>query len=127
MKLEVQQLMDKAKRSAKTAEKIFKDGELDFAGSRAYYAMFYAVLGLLITVDMGSSKHRGVIAMFDQEFIKKNVFPKEMSVMLHEAFDMRLTGDYRELLKISKEQAAEILNSADQFVKSIEEKLSSQS
>jgi uncharacterized protein (UPF0332 family) len=34
MNTEVQQLMEKAKRSLKTAEKIFKDGEVDFAGSR---------------------------------------------------------------------------------------------
>jgi len=94
--------------------------------NRAYYAMFYAVLALLITIDKGTSKHSGVIALFDQEFIKQNVFPKEMSAMLHHAFDTRLTGDYRELLQISKEQAAEILASATAFVKSIEDKLSKQ-
>jgi uncharacterized protein (UPF0332 family) len=39
MKPEIRELMDKAVRSLKTAEKILKDGEVDFAGSRAYYAM----------------------------------------------------------------------------------------
>jgi uncharacterized protein (UPF0332 family) len=68
--------------------------------------------------------NRAYYAMFDQEFVKPNILPKEMSAMLHHAFDMRLTGDYRELLEISKEQAAEILNSAIKFVKSIEEQLS---
>jgi hypothetical protein len=32
MKPEVRELMDKAVRSLKTAEKILKDGEVDFAG-----------------------------------------------------------------------------------------------
>jgi uncharacterized protein (UPF0332 family) len=40
MKPEVQELMDKAIRSLKTAGNILKDGEIDFAGSRAYYAMW---------------------------------------------------------------------------------------
>ena len=40
-------MMDKAKRSLKTAAKIFSDGEIDFAGSRAYYAMFYVAEALL--------------------------------------------------------------------------------
>jgi len=57
--------------------------------NRSYYAMFYAALALLITIDEGTSKHRGVIALFDKEFVNRNVFPKEMSKALHHAFDMR--------------------------------------
>jgi uncharacterized protein (UPF0332 family) len=37
MKPEVAELLDKARRSIKTAGKILKDKEVDFAGSRAYY------------------------------------------------------------------------------------------
>ena len=48
MKPEVSELLDKARRSIKTAERIFKDGEIDFAGSRAYYAMFYIAEALLL-------------------------------------------------------------------------------
>ena len=29
--------------------------------NRAYYAMFYTTLALLITIDKGSSKHQGVL------------------------------------------------------------------
>ena len=71
-----------------------------------------------------SDVNRAYYAMFDREFVKKNVFSKEMSTVLYHAFDIRLTGDYRELLEISKEQAAEILHSASKFVRSIEEQLS---
>jgi uncharacterized protein (UPF0332 family) len=124
----IQYRLEEAKEALQDAQLLYEqNGAPRSVVNRAYYAMFYAVLGLLITIDKGSSKHRGVIAMFDQEFIKQNIFPKEMSAMLHQAFDMRLTGDYRELLKISKEQAAEILNSAVKFVKSIEEQLSKSS
>ena len=38
--------------------------------NRSYYAMFYAVLALLTTLGKGSSKHSGVIALFDQYFVK---------------------------------------------------------
>lgn len=92
--------------------------------NRSYYAMFYAALALLISIEKGTSKHRGVIALFDAEFINRNEFPKEMSRALHHAFDMRQAGDYREMAKISREQAGEILNSAFAFVRSVEEKLS---
>lgn len=120
----IQYRLEEARESLRDAQMLYEqNGTSPSIVNRAHYAMFYAVLGLLITIDIGSSKHRVVIAMFDQEFVKKNIFPKKMSAMLHHAFDMRLTGDYRELLEISKEQAAEILNSATDFVKSIEEQL----
>lgn len=73
--------------------------------NRAYYAMFYAALALLITIDQGSSKHQGVLALFDRHFIKTNILPRDLGRMLHRAFEMRQVGDYRDLLVFSREQA----------------------
>jgi len=92
--------------------------------NRSYYAMFYAALALLITLGKGSSKHSGVIALFDQLFVKTGEFPKTMSKALHKAFDLRQIGDYRELIELNQEQAQEILCSADQFVDAVEAYLS---
>jgi uncharacterized protein (UPF0332 family) len=44
--------------------------------NRAYYAMFYAALALLISIDRGSSKHQGVIALFDENFVKQIISPR---------------------------------------------------
>ncbi len=91
--------------------------------NRAYYAMFYTTLALLITIDRGSSKHQGVIALFDENFIKQNILPKELGRILHRAFEMRQVGDYRDLMIITKEQAIDVFDSAIQFMKAVEEKL----
>lgn len=37
-----------------------KGGSSASVVNRAYYAMFYAVLALLITIEEGTSKHNGV-------------------------------------------------------------------
>lgn len=50
--------------------------------NRLYYAMFYAVLALLQEKEMGTSKHSGAIALFDREYVKTGLFPKEMSKAL---------------------------------------------
>ena len=110
------------------AEETLRDAHLllDKGGSsasivnRAYYAMFYAVLALLITIEKGTSKHSGVISSFDKHFVKTGIFPKELSKALHRAFDYRQMGDYRELLNIARDQAAETLHTAQQFVRDIE-------
>jgi uncharacterized protein (UPF0332 family) len=91
--------------------------------NRAYYSVFYAALALLVTVDSEPSKHAGVLAKFDELFIREGIFPKEMSRILHHAFDMRQTGDYQKSRVITMEQAVDVLSSAETFVKTIERKL----
>jgi uncharacterized protein (UPF0332 family) len=90
--------------------------------NRAYYAIFYATLALISTLkeDVDTSKHKGVIAVFNREFVKTGVFPKEMGKYLRQAFDARLEGDYREAPKINEQIARENLLAADEFVSSIE-------
>ena len=91
--------------------------------NRAYYAVFYAALALLVTADMEPSKHSGVLAKFDELFVRQGIFAKEMSRILHHAFDMRQAGDYQKSRVITKEKADEVLHSAEEFVSTIESKL----
>lgn len=51
-------------------------GFYDDAVSRAYYAMFYATSALLWIKGLGSSKHSGIIAMFNQYFVKEGLIEK---------------------------------------------------
>lgn len=89
------------------------------AVNRFYYAMFYAVLALLITRQLGTSKHSGAISLFDQEFVKPGIFDKEMSMWLHSAFELRLEADYAELVEISAETAYECAQQATIFLEKI--------
>jgi uncharacterized protein (UPF0332 family) len=92
--------------------------------NRAYYAVFYATLALLVTADVEPNKHSGVLAKFDELFVRRGIFPKEMSKIIHHAFDMRQAGDYQKSRVITEEQAVDVLSSAEDFVKAIETKLS---
>jgi uncharacterized protein (UPF0332 family) len=119
--------MKRAHESLRDATMLYKqNGSPAGVVNRAYYSMFYAALALLVTMGKETSKHRGVIAFFDEYFVKPGIFPKEMSKFLHNAFDMRQTGDYENEAELSQEQALQILESATHFVNSIEEKLSNQ-
>src|SRR3990167_7390081 len=63
--------------------------------NRLYYAMFYAVLALLVNEPYASSKHSGVISYFNRRFVKEGIFPEEMGLTLNRAFEMRQRGDYK--------------------------------
>jgi len=87
--------------------------------NRSYYAMFYAVLALLLVIDRGSSKHSGAISLFDVHFVKPGLFPKELSKALHRAFELRQEGDYEEMAEIDMEDGMEMIRSAGEFLAAV--------
>ncbi|HYH46720.1 MAG TPA: HEPN domain-containing protein [Thermoanaerobaculia bacterium] len=91
------------------------------AQNRAYYAMFYAVLALLATRQLGSSKHSGVLALFDREFVKPGLLPRELSRSLRLAFNRRQSWDYGEVAALDPEEIAATVADARSFVQAIEE------
>lgn len=94
--------------------------------NRLYYAMFYAVLALLQNKEMGTSKHSGAISIFDREYVKAGIFPREMSKALHRAFELRQKADYMEETEVTPEDIAEIRPLAEQFVTAAEKFLQSE-
>jgi uncharacterized protein (UPF0332 family) len=91
------------------------------AQNRAYYAMFYAVHALLATRQLGSSKHSGVLALFDREFVKPGLLPTALSRSLRLAFNRRQSWDYGEMGTLDPDEITEMVAEAKLFVQAIEE------
>lgn len=119
---EIRELLDKARRSLHAAERLLRDGDYDFAVSRAYYAMFYAARALLLTKDIRRSKHAGLIAAFNEHFIQSGELPGHFFLALRDAFENRAEGDYG-LAVISEEQARAGIASAREFIDGINRRL----
>ena len=96
------------------------------AVSRAYYAMFYAVLALLATKGLGSSKHSGTISLFDREFVKPGDLPKELSRALHMAFERRQQADYGELIQLDEPAATRAIEEAEMFIQKVRDYLTAE-
>ena len=82
--------------------------------------MFYAVLALLQSVGKVASKHTGAIGLFDNEFILKGAFSRELSRDLHKAFDICQVSDYQPVRPASSEEAKEYIDKARRFVAEVE-------
>jgi hypothetical protein len=87
--------------------------------NRIYYGMFYAVLALLIYEPFSSSKHTGVLAYFNKNFVKQGIIPEALGRCLNKAFDLRQRGDYREYFELTKDQVEPLLDKAEEFVTAI--------
>lgn len=117
--------MEQAHQTLQEAEILLDESALRGTINRAYYAMFYALLALLATKQLGTSKHSGALALFDREFVKTGVFPRELSRSLHLAFDRRQTHDYGEMVQVNRQIAEDTLTNARAFVAAIESHLHS--
>jgi len=115
--------VEQADESLESAKILMDNGKYRPSVNRSYYAMFYAVLALLAAGETGTSKHSGLIALFDREYVKTGLFAKDFSRWLHEAFDLRQRADYRELFIVTDERAAIVLEHAAAFVAAVKKYL----
>jgi len=114
--------LEQAKESIDEAEYLYSGNKSPRSVmNRLYYAMFYAVLALIVFERFISSKHTGVLSFFNKQFIKENVFPTEMGRWINKAFELRQTGDYREYVELTREQVEPYIEFAKSFVKKVEE------
>jgi len=90
-------------------------GYCDFAASRAYYAMFYAVEALMLDRDLSFSKHSAVIAAFGKHFVKTGIFDNRFHRSLLNAFDRGNAGDYGITHTVSKEKANQTIAEAGEL------------
>ena len=82
----VEYRLTQADESLDAARLLIEKGLIRPAVNRAYYAMFYSVLALLATEKKETSRHSGVISLFDKEFCKRRCFQKRILKMVTRCF-----------------------------------------
>lgn len=89
--------------------------------NRAYYSMFYGVLALFLKHDIKikTSKHSGIISIFDAEFVHTGKIDPCFSKTLHKIFEVRQEGDYKELVEFSYNDVDEFVKLAEEFLEGI--------
>ena len=120
MREEILDLLEKSAQSRDAALLLLKDDYVDFAASRAYYAMFYAIEALLLSKDLSFSKHSAVISAFGKEFIKTGLLEARFHRSVMDAFDVRNAGDYGSMHAVSEEKAREIIAEAGELLEAVQ-------
>ena len=89
--------------------------------NRAYYSMFYGILALFLKhdIEVKTSKHSGIISIFDAEFVHTGKIDPYFSKILHKIFEVRQEGDYKELVEFSYNDADEFVKLAEEFLEGI--------
>lgn len=92
---------------------------------RSYYAIFSSMRAVLAIDRIDFSKHAGVIAYFQKEYIKTEIFDKKFSKYIQSAFQIRNSCDYDDFFIASRQDAEEQYQKAAEFYKEVENYLNS--
>ena len=113
--------LEMAKERLHSSKILLEAGSYKDSIGRSYYAMFTAVRALLAVEGQDFSKHAGVIAYFQKEYVKTGKFDKEIFKIYQSGISnskqYRLCGFFLVSLQDAKEQ----YDRAEEFVKVIEE------
>ena len=105
--------MTGAKEKLDSAKLLLDNGNCKDSIGRSYYAMFSAVRAILALDGVDYSKHAGVIAYFQKEYVKTGKFVKLYSKYLSQAFQIRNQADYEDFYIVYQKDATEQFEKAD--------------
>lgn len=83
---------------------------------RAYYAMLFAARALLAARRLFPRTHKGVVAQFGLEFVKKGYVEELDLQALAGTRERREDADYGGIYKVSEEEAEAALEQATRFL-----------
>lgn len=112
--------MAKAKEDLDTARENLENGKYRASVNRSYYAVFHALRAVTALDHFDSGKHSGIIAFFNQHYVKTGIFDKDISKMVDSCYRMREKADYDDFYLVVKEDAVLQLDKARRIICSVE-------
>ena len=70
--------LNAGKEKLEVCELLFKAGYYKDANNRAYYSIFNSIRAILSTEAIDFKRHKDVIAYFNQNYVKTEIFPREL-------------------------------------------------
>jgi hypothetical protein len=106
----------KSEEKLNAAKTLFREGFVDDAISRAYYAMFHGASAVLLSEGITVESHGALKTMFGLRFIKTGKMDRKYGRWLNKLKDERENGDYDIFTSFESEDAKEDINEAEEFL-----------
>ena len=113
--------LERARECLKSAILLRDLGDYVSSANRSYYSIFHAIRAIMALDGEDRKKHSGVIAYFQEKYVKTEIFDKDYSYIIKNAFQIRQESDYDDFCIISKEEVNEQLENAERLIAKISE------
>jgi uncharacterized protein (UPF0332 family) len=115
--------LDRAFESIEEDKILAKEEKWNAVVNRLYYSCFYAVNALLIRDSFVSKTHSGTLNLFHLKYIKTNEFEDHFGEHYSMMFDIRLSGDYQDMVIFDRKTTEPMIADTEEFVNRIKSKL----
>lgn len=85
------------------------------ANNRSYYAVFHAINAIHALSGVAYKRHKDAIANFNKEYVKTNIFPREMGRKIAGIEEIRHASDYDDFYIAKIEEVNEQIAIAEEF------------
>ncbi len=112
--------LNQAEESIKEAELLYEEE----MGNKAvlvklYHAMMYCLFALFDIRDIGSLTHADIIVRFENEFVRKGVFSRELLASIRRAYDLTHECDCDHMPVPTDETIEQTMNATKEFVREV--------
>ena len=83
------------------------------ANNRAYYAIFHAINAIHALDGNGYKRYKDAIANFNKQYVKTEIFPREIGRKISKAEEIRHASDYDDFYIASKSEADNLISIAN--------------
>jgi uncharacterized protein (UPF0332 family) len=115
-----------AKSDIKAAKTLLDVDECKGANNRAYYAIFHAINAVHAMNGEAYKRHKDVIGNFNKQYVKTEIFPKDMGRKIGQAEEIRHLSDYDDFYIASRDESERQVAVAEEFIDLVERYLESQ-
>lgn len=112
--------IETAKSDLRTAAMLLMQKEYRAANNRAYYAIFHAITAIHALDGNAYKRHKEVLAKFNKDYVRTEIFPKSFGRKIIEAEDIRHASDYDDFYIATREEAQEQIGTAEELILLVE-------
>lgn len=112
-----------AKEDLETAKMNLQAEHYRAANNRAYYSIYHSITAVLALENVSYKRHKDTIANFNKNYIKTEVFSRELGRRISKAEIVRHDSDYNEFYLVTKEETVQQVETAEILLQAVEEYL----
>lgn len=112
--------LESAKEDLIAAKALYDVPSYKAANNRAYYAIFHAINAIHALNGKAYKRHKDSIANFNKDYIKTEIFPREIGKKISGAEEIRHASDYDDFYIATEKEAKQQIALADEFIKMVE-------
>jgi uncharacterized protein (UPF0332 family) len=113
--------LSRARQALAEADLLASANQWNGALNRVYYAAFYAARALLALRRIDSSRHSGVIALFQEHFVRTGAVHLDAARVLPQAFARRQRSDYGDFEDAQRIEVQSLRRDVELFIRACEQ------